>query len=393
MMSSVNPLARDLVKQLTPYASARLSMSGGSVWLNANENALAPQYQLCGSYNRYPDCQPPALIQAYAAYAGVKPEQVLVSRGADEGIELLIRSFCEPQSQLQGQNQNGDSVLICPPTYGMYAISAESNQVRRNLIPLKTGPLATEFTLDTDAIFAAPTPKLVFICSPNNPTGDLIPRQQIIDVLEFYKDKALVVVDEAYIEFAPEATVLNLLNDYPNLVVLRTLSKAFALAGLRCGFTLAAPDIINALKKMIAPYPLAAPVADIATQALSIEGQVRMRQSVKTINQLRDAFITFANSQQGVLKVYPSNANYVLLQVKDAAACVAALVKEGILIRNQSSQLGLSQVVRVSIGNPEEMALVQDALARFFRQENSSGTTNTNNTANTNSQLFSAGAN
>lgn len=393
MMSSVNPLARDLVKQLTPYASARLSMSGGSIWLNANENALAPEYQLCGSYNRYPDCQPPALIQAYAAYAGVKPEQVLVSRGADEGIELLIRSFCEPQTQSQDQSQNGDSVLICPPTYGMYAISAESNQVRRTLIPLKTGPLATEFTLDTDAIFAAPTPKLMFICSPNNPTGDLIPRQQIIDVLEFYKDKALVVVDEAYIEFAPEATVLNLLNDYPNLVVLRTLSKAFALAGLRCGFTLAAPDIINALKKMIAPYPLAAPVADIATQALSIEGQARMQQSVKTINQLRDAFITFANSQQGVLKVYPSNANYVLLQVKDAAACVAALVKEGILIRNQSSQLGLSQVVRVSIGNPEEMALVQDALARFFRQENSSGTTNTNNTANTNSQLLSAGAN
>ncbi len=388
-MSSVNPLARNLVKQLTPYASARLSMSGGSVWLNANENALAPEYQLCGSYNRYPDCQPPALINAYAAYAGVEPSQVLVSRGADEGIELLIRSFCEPQSQ----NQNGDSVLICPPTYGMYAISAESNQVQRTLVPLITDPLTAELTLDTQAIFAAPTPKLVFICSPNNPTGDLIPRQQIIDVLEFYKDKALVVVDEAYIEFAPEATVLNLLNDYPNLVVLRTLSKAFALAGLRCGFTLAAPDIINALKKMIAPYPLAAPVAEIATQALSSEGQVRMQQSVNTINQLRDAFITFANSQQGVLKVYPSNANYVLLQVKDAAACVAALVKEGILIRNQSSQLGLSQVVRVSIGNPEEMALVQDALARYFRQENSSGTTNTNNTANTNSQLFSAGAN
>ncbi|MCT6701450.1 histidinol-phosphate transaminase [Rheinheimera sp. 4Y26] len=378
-MSSVNPLARNLVKQLTPYASARLSMSGGSVWLNANENALAPEYQLSGSYNRYPDCQPPALIQAYAAYAGVKPEQVLVSRGADEGIELLIRSFCEPQSQ----NQQGDSVLICPPTYGMYAISAESNQVRRTIIPL-----TAELTLDTEAIFAAPTPKLVFICSPNNPTGDLIPRQQIIDVLEFYKDKALVVVDEAYIEFAPEATVLSLLDSYPNLVVLRTLSKAFALAGLRCGFTLAAPDIINALKKMIAPYPLAAPVAEIATQALSSEGQARMRQSVNTINQLRDAFIQFAKSQPAVLKVYPSNANYVLLQVKDAAACVAALVNEGILIRNQSSQIGLSQVVRVSIGNPDEMALVQDALARYFQQQNAS-----NNTANTNSQLLSAGAN
>jgi histidinol-phosphate aminotransferase len=378
-MSSVNPLARNLVKQLTPYASARLSMSGGSVWLNANENALAPEYQLCGSYNRYPDCQPPALINAYATYAGVEPSQVLVSRGADEGIELLIRSFCEPQTQ----GENGDSVLICPPTYGMYAISAESNQVQRTIIPL-----TAELTLDTQAIFAAPTPKLVFICSPNNPTGDLIPRQQIIDVLEFYKDKALVVVDEAYIEFAPQATVLNLLDSYPNLVVLRTLSKAFALAGLRCGFTLAAPDIINALKKMIAPYPLAAPVAEIATQALSNEGQLRMRQSVNTINTLRDAFITFAKSQQGVLKVYPSNANYVLLQVKDAAACVAALVSEGVLIRNQSSQIGLSQVVRVSIGNPDEMTLVQDALARFFQQQSAS-----NNTANTNSQLLSAGAN
>ena len=384
-MSSVNPLARSLVKQLTPYASARLSMSGGSVWLNANENALAPQYQLSGSYNRYPDCQPPALIQAYAAYAGVKPEQVLVSRGADEGIELLIRSFCEPQTQGQNQerNQDGDTVLICPPTYGMYAISAESNQVRRNIISL-----TPELTLDTAAIFAAPTPKLVFICSPNNPTGDLIPRQQIIDVLEFYKDKALVVVDEAYIEFAPAATVLNLLDNYPNLVVLRTLSKAFALAGLRCGFTLAAPDIINALKKMIAPYPLAAPVAEIATLALSSEGQARMQQSVNTINTLRHAFMQFANNQQGVLKVYPSNANYVLLQVKDAAACVAALVSEGILIRNQSSQIGLSQVVRVSIGNPEEMLLVQDALARYFQQESASC-----NTANTNSQLLSAGAN
>jgi len=383
-MSSVNPLARNLVKQLTPYASARLSMSGGSVWLNANENALAPEYQLCGSYNRYPDCQPPALINAYAAYAGVEPSQVLVSRGADEGIELLIRSFCEPQTQ----NQQGDSVLICPPTYGMYAISAESNQVQRTIIPL-----TAELTLYTAAIFAAPTPKLVFICSPNNPTGDLIPRQQIIDVLEFYKDKALVVVDEAYIEFAPQATVLNLLDSYPNLVVLRTLSKAFALAGLRCGFTLAAPDIINALKKMIAPYPLAAPVAEIATLALSNEGQLRMRQSVNTINTLRDAFITFASSQQGVLKVYPSNANYVLLQVKDAAACVAALVSEGILIRNQSSQIGLSQVVRVSIGNPDEMALVQDALARYFQQESASCTANTSNKANTNSQLLSAGAN
>ncbi|MBU2428561.1 MAG: histidinol-phosphate transaminase [Gammaproteobacteria bacterium] len=355
--NGISAFARTSVKALTPYASARRSMSGGSVWLNANENALAPEYQLSGSYNRYPDCQPPALIAAYAAYAGVDKSQLLVSRGADEGIELLIRSFCEPQTA----GQAGDSILICPPTYGMYAISAESNQVSRTIVPLMP-----DFTLDLPAIFAAPMPKLVFICSPNNPTGDLIPRQQILQVLDFYRDKALVVVDEAYIEFAPQATVLNLLADYPNLVVLRTLSKAFALAGLRCGFTLAAPEIINALKQMIAPYPLAAPVAEIATQALSAEGQARMLQSVVIINQLRDEFIAFAKAQPAVKQVYPSNANYVLLQVADAAACVAAIAAEGILIRNQSSQLGLSQVVRVSIGNPDEMAQVTAALGRYF---------------------------
>lgn len=365
---SINPLARDSVKAIVPYASARSSMSGGAVWLNANENALAPEYQLSGSYNRYPECQPPALIAAYAAYAGVAKNQLLVSRGADEGIELLIRSFCEPKTA----GQTGDSILICPPTYGMYAISAESNQVSRTIVPL-----LPDFTLDVPAMFAAPTPKLVFICSPNNPTGDLIPRQQILQVLNFYRDKALVVVDEAYIEFAPEASVLNLLSDYPNLVVLRTLSKAFALAGLRCGFTLAAPDIINALKKMIAPYPLAAPVAEIATQALSAEGQVRMRQSVGVINQLRADFIAFAKTQSAVRQVYASNANYVLLQVADAADCVAKIAAQGILLRNQSSQIGLSQVVRVSIGNPQEMALLTRALTDYFETQTLSHSTQT----------------
>ncbi len=354
---NISALARDSVKAIVPYASARSSMSGGAVWLNANENALAPKYQLSGSYNRYPECQPPALIAAYAAYAGVDTSQLLVSRGADEGIELLIRSFCEPKTA----GQAGDSILICPPTYGMYAISAESNQVSRTIVPL-----LPDFTLNLPAMFEAATPKLVFICSPNNPTGDLIPRQQIVQALDFYRDKALVVVDEAYIEFAPQASVLNLLSDYPNLVVLRTLSKAFALAGLRCGFTLAAPEIINALKKMIAPYPLAAPVAEIATQALSKAGQVRMKQSVTIINQLRDEFIAFAKTQAAVKQVYPSSANYVLLQVPDAADCVAKIAAQGILIRNQSSQLGLSQVVRVSIGNPQEMQQVSAALAQYF---------------------------
>ena len=350
-MSGIHSLARDSVKAITPYASARRSMSGGSVWLNANENALTVDYHLQGSYNRYPDCQPPALIAAYANYAGLDASQVLVSRGADEGIELLIRSFCEPAE---------DRIVICPPTYGMYAISAQSNQVDCSIVPLKA-----DFTLDVPAIKATQNTKIVFICSPNNPTGDLIPRAQIIEVLEYFQDKALVVVDEAYIEFAPTATTVNLLATYPHLVVLRTLSKAFALAGLRCGFTLAAPDIINALKQMIAPYPLAAPVAEIAVQALSAQGQQRMLQTVSIINELRDEFMQFARQIPAIHQVYASNANYVLLQVHDAAAWVSAIANDGILVRNQSSQLGLSQVIRVSIGSPEEMQLLKTSIQRY----------------------------
>lgn len=348
---AVNNLVRQLVKDLVPYASARSSMSGGAVWLNANENALAPAYQLDGNFNRYPSCQPKAVIEAYAAYAGIAPEQVLVSRGADEGIELLIRSFCEPRQ---------DSITICPPTYGMYAISAESNQTAVNKVLLKD----TE-RLNLAGIFAT-SPKLIFICSPNNPTGDLIPREDIIAVLEHYQGKALVVVDEAYIEFAPEASVVPLLSRYPHLVVLRTLSKAFGLAGLRCGFTLASADIISALKKMIAPYPIAEPVAQIAAQALSARGIAQMQQSVATINQLRNDFSTFASQLPGIVKIWPSNANYVLLQVNNAADCVQALMAEGILIRNQSSQLGLTQVVRVSIGSPDEMQRLQQAMLTYF---------------------------
>lgn len=355
-MSTINPLARESVKALTPYASARLSMTGGSVWLNANENALAPSYQLQGVYNRYPDCQPTALLQAYAEYAGVNASQVLVSRGADEGIELLIRSFCEP-----GQDQ----IVICPPTYGMYAISAKSHGVASVVVPL-----TAELTLNTDAILAVPATKLVFVCSPNNPTGDLIPRAQIETLLNQLADRALVVVDEAYIEFIQDASVVELLARYPNLVILRTLSKAFGLAGLRCGFTLAAPDIIAALRQMIAPYPLAAPVIDIALQALSPAAIQQMWQTVSTINALRQQFIDFASTLPGVNRVFSSNANYVLLAVNDAAAWVGALVNVGILIRNQSSQLGLSglgcpQVIRVSIGSAQEMAMLQAAMTDY----------------------------
>lgn len=249
--ANVTDLARANVRALTPYMSARRLGGNGDVWLNANEYPLATEYQLTAqTFNRYPECQPQWVIDRYAAYAGLEAEQVLVSRGADEGIELLIRAFCEP-----GQ----DAILFCPPTYGMYAVSAETFGVELRKVQTKA-----DWQLDLPAIKdSLDRVKLIYICSPNNPTGNLVNPADIREVLELAQGRAIVAVDEAYIEFCPQASVSSWLKDYPNLVILRTLSKAFALAGLRCGFTLANSDIIQLLLKVIAPYPLSTPVAEL----------------------------------------------------------------------------------------------------------------------------------
>ncbi|EJV7638474.1 histidinol-phosphate transaminase, partial [Vibrio cholerae] len=261
-------LARQQIQALTPYLSARRIGGSGDVWLNANESPFNNEYKTdFARLNRYSDCQPKAMIQAYANYAGVQPEQVLTSRGADEGIELLIRAFCEP---------NQDAILFCPPTYGMYAISAETFGVERKKVPL-----TADWQLDLPSIEAnLDRVKLVFVCSPNNPTGNLVKRADIIKLLEMTQDRAIVVMDEAYIDFCPEASTVDLLAQYPNLAILRTLSKAFALAGLRCGFTLANAELINVLLKVIAPYPVPVPVAEIAVQALSPAGLARAKYQV-----------------------------------------------------------------------------------------------------------------
>ncbi|CCJ92041.1 Histidinol-phosphate aminotransferase [Cronobacter turicensis 564] len=248
---SIEELARENVRNLTPYQSARRLGGNGDVWLNANEYPQAVEFQLTAqTLNRYPECQPKSVIERYAQYAGVKPEQVLVSRGADEGIELLIRAFCEP---------GRDAVLYCPPTYGMYSVSAETIGVECRTVQATDG-----WQLDLPAIAQQlDGVKVIFVCSPNNPTGQLINPQDLRTLLEMARGKAIVVADEAYIEFCPQATLAGWLGEYPHLVVLRTLSKAFALAGLRCGFTLANEEVINLLLKVIAKQAMAVAVANI----------------------------------------------------------------------------------------------------------------------------------
>ncbi|MBC5831242.1 histidinol-phosphate transaminase [Vibrio metschnikovii] len=343
-------LARKQIQALTPYLSARRIGGSGDVWLNANESPFDNHYKTdFARLNRYSDCQPQALIQAYADYAGVKPDQVLTSRGADESIELLIRTFCEP---------NQDVILYCPPTYGMYAISAETFGVERKQVPL-----SADWQLDLTAIEAnLEQVKLVFVCSPNNPTGNLIRREDIIALLEMTQDRAIVVMDEAYIDFCPEASTVDLLQTYPNLAILRTLSKAFALAGLRCGFTLASPAIINLLLKVIAPYPVPVPVADIALQALSPSGLARTKFQVLDLNANR-AYLQVGLQMVPGVEVFEGWGNYLLVKFPDGDALFKAAWDHGIILRNSP----IDNAVRISVGNREECEKVVAFVRNYYQ--------------------------
>ncbi len=355
-MKPISALARQTIQRLTPYQSARRLGGQGDVWLNANEYPQPVSYPLRSSaFNRYPECQPAELVAHYADYAGVTPQQVLVSRGADEGIELLIRTFCEP---------GHDAMLYCPPTYGMYAVSAETCDVERRCVPLDA-----DWQLDLPAIAAAlDGVKLVFVCSPNNPTGNLLDPDALRHLLALTAGRALVVVDEAYIEFAPEASVVSWLADYPHLVVLRTLSKAFALAGLRCGFTLASSEIIVLLQKVIAPYPLPSPVADIAAQATTPAGIAAMRERVAYIVAQRQALIAQLLRCDCIQEVYPSQGNYLIFRSDQAAQIFQTLWQQGIILRDQSRQPALANCLRITIGSDAEHQRVLTVLRRYSQE-------------------------
>ncbi len=342
MSQDIEQLARANVRTLTPYQSARRLGGNGDVWLNANEFPLPVPFELSQqTLNRYPECQPKQVITRYAAYAGLTPEQVLVSRGADEGIELLMRAFCEPGK---------DAILFCPPTYGMYSVSAETIGIE-----YRTVPALKDWQLNLPAIAEQlDGVKVVYMCSPNNPTGNLIDQDDIRQLLAMTAGKALVVADEAYIEFCPQATLAGWLKDYPHLVILRTLSKAFALAGLRCGFTLANKPVIDLLMKVIAPYPLATPVADVAGQALSEEGVALMRQHVEELNANRRWLFEQLPQIRAVEQVFPSGTNYILVRFTDSPRVFKTLWDQGIILRDQNKNPGLAGCLRISVGTRTE---------------------------------------
>jgi histidinol-phosphate aminotransferase len=307
-------LARPELLTLEPYQSARRIGGEGQIWINANESCF--NNSDIEALNRYPECQPPELIQAYAEYTNVEAEQIITSRGADEAIELLIRTFCVP---------GVDSIACFGPTYGMYAISAQTFNVGVRALRLND-----EYQLPDDIDLQVGDAKLVFICNPNNPTGTVISPQVIERVIAQFPE-ALVVIDEAYIEFCPDYSVTHLIGQYDNLIVLRTLSKAFALAGARCGFMLANSEIIEMVMRVIAPYPVPLPVSIQACNALSPQGIATMKQQV---SQLKQNGLRLAEALQRFgADVLPANGNFVLATFKDIAQIQNTLKQAGVVAR------------------------------------------------------------
>lgn len=348
----MNPveLARPEIRTLQPYSSARMEASGGEVWLNANESPWPP-FDGGGGWNRYPDPQPATLMARLAKLYGVRDEQLLVGRGSDEGIDLLVRAFCAA---------GRDAILISPPTFGMYAACA-----RVQAAAIVEAPLDADFQLDVDAVLAAMTPavKLVFVCAPNNPAGASVSRVDILRLAAALEGRALLVVDEAYVEFADprvRGSVADCVGEIANLVVLRTLSKAWALAGVRVGSVLADARVIALLRKIMPPYPLPEPCVELALRALS--GAGAMREHVAVIRRERTRMRKALAVLACVREVLPSQANFLAVRFADAGAAYAALLAAGVVVRDVRRYPQLGDALRISLGTPAENDRVLETL-------------------------------
>jgi histidinol-phosphate aminotransferase len=336
-MFSPDNLVRNNIKALKPYSSARDEFKGdASIFLDANENSLGSP--LLKWYNRYPDPLQWKIKEKLSAIKQVPVEQIFLGNGSDEPIDLLFRCFCEPGL---------DEVIICPPTYGMYEVSANINNISLNRVPL-----TANFQLDLPALEEAikPNTKIIWICSPNNPSGNSIDRQDIEMVLNNFD--GLVVIDEAYINFSKQRSFVTDLTDYPNLVILQTLSKAWGLAALRLGMAFASPEIIGYLNKVKPPYNISQPVQDLVLNALDEVGQVN--DMIRVLVDERKKLEADLLQCNQVLIVYPSDANFLLVKFKDAKSMYNYLLGKGIVLRDRSNVLLCDQCLRITVGTSAE---------------------------------------
>lgn len=342
-MNSILQLARPDILSLQPYQHAAWEPTLERMHANEMPWRAGGDGTLAG-LNRYPEPQPDELIHHLAQLYGVAPKNVLAGRGSDEGIDLLVRAFCRA---------GVDSVLICPPTFGMYKVSAKIQGAGVIEVPLVK---ERGFELDLQRVLAAwnENVKLIFICTPNNPTGNLLDRASVEVLCQQLADKALIVVDEAYIEFAGVPSLSSELERFPNLVILRTLSKAYALAGARCGALLAHEDIVSLLARVITPYALPTQTIEAVLKFTDAQHAAESKQRIASILNERARLIEQLRSLPLIRQVWSSDSNFILVDCFDADAVLRAALNAGLIIRDPRSQLGLSTCLRISVGTPEQ---------------------------------------
>jgi histidinol-phosphate aminotransferase len=347
-MFNLDTLVRENIKTLKPYSSARHEFTGkASVFLDANENAYGSP--LPEKFNRYPDPLQWQVKFQLAKIKGVPAENIFVGNGSDEVIDLAFRIFCNPAK---------DNVIVCPPTYGMYEVSGDINDVA-----VKKVNLIANFQLDVEGILAAvdASTKLIFICSPNNPTGNNMRREDVEIILNNFS--GIVIIDEAYINYSKQKTFIQELTEYPNLVVMQTLSKAWGLAALRLGLCYASMDIIDLFNKVKPPYNI-----NDASQQLALEAL----QNTELVNEWTRAAVLQKEMLMKVMDnftfaeiIYPSDANFFLMKVKDAQSLYNYLSANEVVVRNRSKDPGCENCLRITIGTPAENELLLTLLKNY----------------------------
>lgn len=348
-----NLIRRDLLK-FQAYSSARDEAEQGEIWLNANESPYAFNYAGINNLNRYPSKQPEALLNKFSEIFNVKTNQLILSSGSDAAIDLLTRLFC-----CAGQ----DAIMVCTPTFGMYVVCAQLQGVDVYDVPLlrKEG-----YRLDLTSIESCwvPQVKIIFLCSPNNPTGNLIGIDEVLYLCEKFLGKSIIVVDEAYIEFSASNSLAKYINLYNNLVILRTLSKAYGLAGVRCGFILAQESLLQWIMKIMSPYPLPSVVVKTIDDALSVNRLEEIKQQIENIKNERNRLFSLLKNMKVVKNIWPSEANFILIEVNNLQKVIDKFSSDGIVVRSFNNKQGLKNCIRISIGLPCENIQVVNVLSK-----------------------------
>ncbi|MET0280469.1 MAG: histidinol-phosphate transaminase [Steroidobacteraceae bacterium] len=349
--ASIIERARPDIRAMAPYSHA--AWEPALTRLHANELPWRIDGDTSqAGLNRYPEPQPPELVRGLAQLYGVRPEQLLVGRGSDEAIDLLLRVFCRA---------GVDNVIICPPTFGMYAVAAHIQGAQVRAVPLLA---AQGFALDEPALLAQvdANTKLVFVCSPNNPTANALPAGQLLRIAGLLAPRALLVVDEAYVDFAGTAGLVAQLPQLPNLAILKTLSKAHGLAGARVGALLAAPEVIQLARKVIPPYAITELTVEAVTPQLQPAAVAAMRARAAALIAERSRLAAALSRCPLIEKVWPSDANFLLVDCHDADAVLGRVRQAGLIIRDVRQPL-LPRSLRFSVGTPEQNSRVLEALS------------------------------